>query len=237
MMKLSRINPSRKQTLVFLELSKNVKGVTLINQVNIDPIKMKMVTSILVKSISIVLQEHPDLNCMLKYGSHNKLIFPDEINARITSSEKNQGVISFQVKNSDKKTIKEINDEIKQKKIQCGDKHDIDRKIMLIRKLPLWLGILFSKLALLVSDNQISIFSSFTVTSFGQQSQHVCIPISGSTFTFTMGAPFQNSQNGYQSHLVMIFDHRVLDGMQAASFLNDITTVFNDIYWSEHQHA
>ena len=230
-MRLSKVCPWRKQTIIFLDIAKNIRGVTLVGEVRIKKTDIKYATPILIKAISEVLSSWPHLNCMVKIGSDHRLICMDEISARLTLSYDEErgssGVYSALLKNTDKLTIQEINNELVKIKSEKFKKQ-IYKKFKLIQKTPVFWGKLLAKSILYFSPNmQKELFGSFTVTSFGKNSQHLCIPLSGSTFTFTLGAPKKNLADSYLLNLVMVFDHRVLDGLEASIFLEKIKNNFS----------
>ncbi|MEK9498489.1 2-oxo acid dehydrogenase subunit E2 [Photorhabdus sp. P32] len=228
-MKLTKIQSNRKQTLIFLDIVNGIKGVTLVTKINISPCKMSYATSVLIKAIGETLKEFRHLNCMVKYGSSIRLINMEAINARLTISkedESQEGIYTYTIENADKKSTNTIYEEISLIKKEGLKKQTSYRKIRLIQKLPLFIGRLLSKWLILNPKNQASLFGSFTVTSFGKESQNLCIPISGSTFTFTLGCPEQTEKDVYSCNLVMVFDHRVLDGVEASRFLNKVKSNF-----------
>ncbi|PQQ39271.1 2-oxo acid dehydrogenase subunit E2 [Photorhabdus laumondii] len=228
-MKLTKTQDNRKQTLIFLDIAKGIKGVTFVTKINISPCKMSYATSVLIKSISEALKEFRHLNCMMKYGNSTRLINMEAINARLTISkedESQEGIYTYTIENADNKSINNIYEEISSIKKEGLKKQTSYKKIRLIQKLPLFIGRLISKCLMFNPKNQASLFGSFTVTSFGKESQNLCIPISGSTFTFTLGCPEQTEKDTYSCNLVMVFDHRVLDGVEASRFLNKVKSNF-----------
>ncbi|GAB7262110.1 hypothetical protein DaDZ19_37800 [Dickeya ananatis] len=85
------------------------------------------------------------------------------------------------------------------------------------------------RLAMLSPKLQAETWGSFTVTSLGKNGPDACIPISGSTFTFTVGVinervsrPSHDMAVSQVVNLTMVFDHRVLDGRLASEFLTRI---------------
>lgn len=224
-MKSIKVSNERKQTLIFLSLAKKVKAVTFVSKVSINKNAFKYITALLVKSISLAFKDYPHLNCMMQYGYFNRLLYLDKVSARLTVSktEKNiEGVYSYMIDNSDNKTIGAIQDEIQKIKSIPLNQSPFYHQLQLLQKLPLIIGKLFVKLLLLQKKKQSALWGSFTLTSLGKDSQFACFPISGSTFTFTLGAPQVVDDKTYECNLVMVFDHRVLDGLQASRFLNKI---------------
>lgn len=229
-MKLTRISKERKQTLIFLDLSKAVRGVTLITFLEISRHNLRYATAILIKAISEGMHAFPHLNSMVKYGSRQTLLCMHEINARLTIShmgENSKGsVFSHLLLNTDTKSVSEIYNEIALIKNESLKKSDVYQKIKLIQSLPLMVGKLLSKITLLNPRNQEKLFGSFAVTSLGKNSQKCLLPISGSTFSFNIGAPFREENGILSCNLVMVFDHRVLDGLEASMFLDKIKECF-----------
>ncbi|KAA8995160.1 dihydrolipoamide succinyltransferase [Affinibrenneria salicis] len=237
-MKLKRIAKERKQTLVFLELAKNVPGVTLVTEIAITKQGENKVnlTAALVKAISRAMQKCSDLNVQIKFGTRDRLLALDDISARITVEKQLNGVngvYSCIIKDTDQKSLDQIHhelDEIKRSDVANDKRYALTR---LIHRLPLFLSIYLSKLLLFFTRKQAAMMGSFTVTSFGERSQFFCVPISGSTFTFTLGnLKKRESQpteaTHYVANLVMVFDHRVLDGMSASLFLNRIKNYLSE---------
>jgi pyruvate/2-oxoglutarate dehydrogenase complex dihydrolipoamide acyltransferase (E2) component len=218
--------------LIFLDIARKIQGVTLIDEVKIGKNNLKYATSVLIKSISEAIKDAPHLNCMIKYGTNDKLIKMDEISSRLTvcyeQKGKPCGVYSTVLQKTDNLTTLNIYDRIVEIKERGVNDLDSYRNITLIQKYPLFIGKLATKLMLLLNIKlQKDIFGSFTVTSFGKNSQNLCIPISGSTFTYTLGSPRTFDNELYLLNIVMVFDHRVLDGLEASQLLNRVKENFS----------
>lgn len=233
-MRIVNINRNRFQTLIFLCIAKRISGVTLIGEVKFSSKYLKYSTTLLIKAISEALEEYPSLNSMVKYGSNTKLIKLSDVDARLTISfdmtEDEKGVYSYIIHQSNKKSIQEIYQEISNIKEETIYNQAVYKKIKLLQKFPLFFGKIITKLLLLNPVHQAKTFGSFTVTSMGKRNQLLCIPISGSTFTFTIGCPktiTDSNDNMCCCNLVMVFDHRVLDGIEASNFLNSIKNRFS----------
>lgn len=230
-MKLEKITNSRNQTIIFLDIAKNIPSVTLIDKVYIDKLYLKYSTAILISAVTNAINEMPHLNCMVKYGTDNKIISMKNISARLTISDKKnngiKGVYSTLLNNvKNESTIDIYNKilEIKRKGIKGLESYN---KVILLQKLPYHISKFLVKTMLyLFPKKQSELFGSFTVTSFGKNSQKICIPISGSTFTFTLGSIQNIDSNNPFLNIVMIFDHRIIDGIEASILLDKIKDNF-----------
>lgn len=228
-MKLTKISDERKQTLIFLSLASHVKPITFTSKVRFKKELFKFITPLLIKSVSLAFEYYPDLNCMMKHGSLNKVLCLDRIHARLTIVKKENdidGVYSFVIKDSNKKTVSELKNEILKIKETPLQNFSFYNRFKLLQKLPLLIGKIVTNLLLLKKENQEELWGSFTVTSLGKNSPNLCIPISGSTFTFTLGASRNLDHDLCECNLTMVFDHRILDGLQASQFLNKIKEYF-----------
>ncbi|WJY13464.1 2-oxo acid dehydrogenase subunit E2 [Pectobacteriaceae bacterium CE90] len=235
-MKLQKVSKERNQTLSFLSISKNIPAITLIREVNVSHIvksaKLGSMTAITIKAISDALAKFPDLNVMVKFGSSNTLICLNDISVRLTLEKTLNGVsgvYSRVIKNTDIKTVMDIEKALKEIKHENVKESEHYRKIRLIQQLPGFLAAILMKLALRSSKTQAETWGSFTVTSLGKNGPDMCIPISGSTFTFTLGAvsekPIVAGEEivaAWVANLVMVFDHRVLDGKLASQLLGQV---------------
>lgn len=232
MMKNKKIDNDRKQTLIFLELSKAVRSVVLVDDIKIHQQELKYATAILIKAVSHALDDNRNLNCMIKYGSDHNLIKLKEISARLTISFCNEdfksGVYSANIQDTDKMSPIEIYKTISELKRKGFEGLDNYKRIKRIQKTPYFIAKWLAKLTFYFSPSiQRDFFGSFTVTSLGKKSVKMCIPISGSTFTFQLGSPQFLEGNECLLNITMIYDHRILDGLQASDLLHDIKNNFS----------
>lgn len=224
-MKSAYIQNERKQTLIFLSLAKKVEGVTLISKIRFDRGLLKYATASLIKSISMALVQFPALNCIVQYGTMSKLLYLDQVDARLVVAKNCrgvEGVYSFPIRNTEIKTVESIFNEIQEIKKTPLEQFPFYRQLQLLQRLPLFLGKLLMNLFLFKKENQAAFWGSFTVTSLGRNSHDVCIPISGSTFAFVLGSPKIMDDKQVECNLTMVFDHRVVDGLQASRVMNAI---------------
>lgn len=231
-MRNKKIDKKRNQTLIFLELAKSVRSVVLIDEIKIPQRCLKYATSILIKSISNALDDNRDLNCMIKYGSDNNIIKSKIISARLTVSYENEcscsGVYSTIIKNTDKMSPIDIYRAVSEMKHKGLEKLDNYQKIKIIQKLPYLIAKWLAKFLFYFHPTiQQEFFGSFTVTSLGKKSIKMCIPISGSTFTFQLGYPQYLDNSDFLLNITMVYDHRILDGIQASDLLNKIKSNFS----------
>ncbi|ACS86102.1 2-oxo acid dehydrogenase subunit E2 [Musicola paradisiaca] len=235
-MKLRQVSRERRQTLSFLAISKGIPAITVMREIDVSRIvaggQQRSMTAITIKAISDALRQYPQLNAMIKYGSASTLICPDNISSRVTlekSLNGVSGVYSRVISNTDRLPVADIDRALQQFKQEDAATSEHYEKIRFIQRLPPWLASLLLRLAMLSPKLQAQTWGSFTVTSLGKNGPDACIPLSGSTFTFTLGVinekPSRNPQDMAMSHvatLSMIFDHRVLDGRLASEFLAQI---------------
>lgn len=232
MMKYKKIDSNRKQTLIFLELAKAIRGVALIDEIKSHRQYTKYATSLLIKSISDALDEERHLNCMIKYGSDNKLIELQDISARLTVSYENDGlstgVYSSVITNTNNMSTLEVYRAISDLKSKGISSFDDSKRIRMLQRLPYFFAKWVSKFIFYFRPAvQRDFFRSFTVTSLGKKSLKLCIPISGSTFTFQLGSPKILDADECLFNIVMIYDHRVIDGIQASNLLDKIKTFYS----------
>ncbi|MBT1427831.1 2-oxo acid dehydrogenase subunit E2 [Dickeya dianthicola] len=234
-MKLLKVSRERRQTLSFLAISRGIPAITVMREIDVSRIvaggRQRSMTAITIKAISEALRQFPQLNAMIRFGSDSTLICPDNISTRVTLEKALNGVsgvYSRVIKHTDRLSVADIEQALQQFKQEDAATSEHYEKIRLIQRLPpLLAGLL--RLAMLSPRLQAETWGSFTVTSLGKNGPDACIPISGSTFTFTLGLINEmlsrNTHETAVSHvanLTMIFDHRVLDGRLASEFLAQI---------------
>ncbi|MEI7344548.1 2-oxo acid dehydrogenase subunit E2 [Dickeya chrysanthemi] len=244
-MKLLQVSRERRQTLSFLAISRGIPAITVIREIDVSRIvasgQQRSMTAITIKAISEALRQFPQLNAMIKFGSDSTLICPDNISTRVTLEKVLNGVsgvYSRVIKNTDRLSVADIERALQQFKQEDAATSEHYRKIRLIQRLPPLLAGLLLRLAMLSPKLQAETWGSFTVTSLGKNSPDICIPLSGSTFTFTLGLINEKwSRNAHEheeamlhvANLSMIFDHRVLDGRLASEFLAQIKSNMEDV--------
>ncbi|AIR68250.1 2-oxo acid dehydrogenase subunit E2 [Dickeya fangzhongdai] len=235
-MKLLKVSRERRQTLSFLAISRGIPAITVMREIDVSRIVagglQRSMTAITIKAISEALRQFPQLNAMIRFGSDSTLICPDNISTRVTLEKALNGVsgvYSRVISNTDRLSVADIERALRQFKQEDAATSEHYEKIRFIQRLPPLLAGLLLRLAMLSPRRQAETWGSFTVTSLGKNSPDACIPISGSTFTFTLGLINEklsrNSHDVAMSHvanLSMIFDHRVLDGRLASEFLAQI---------------
>ncbi|MEM0674572.1 MULTISPECIES: 2-oxo acid dehydrogenase subunit E2 [Dickeya] len=235
-MKLLKVSRERRQTLSFLAISRGIPAITIMREIDVSRIvaagMQRNMTAITIKAISEALHQFSQLNAMIKFGSDSTLICPDNISTRVTLEKTLNGVsgvYSRVIKHTEKLSVAEIGRALQQFKQEDAATSEHYKKIRFIQRLPTWLAGLLLRLAMLSPKLQAETWGSFTVTSLGKNGPDACIPISGSTFTFTVGVinerllrPSHDMELSHVVNLTMVFDHRVLDGRLASEFLTRI---------------
>ena len=164
------------------------------------------ITAYCVKAAALALRKYPEMNVTFE---ENELVYHEEVNIAV-GVDTPRGLRAPVVRNADEKSLEEISkiiDEFAEK----GKKGEIT-----------------------LADQE---GHSFTVTNLGMVGVQYFTPIINppDCAILGIGTIIQKPivvEDGIKSarvgHLTLVFDHRVIDGMPAARFLNEIKTLLEN---------
>lgn len=218
------MNDFRKHTLIFLKEFKQNPNVFLDIKVNMDrahDLKNKnptlKYTSIIIYAASKVLKKHPRSRAFARNSYWNeKIIKLSDDSIKVTINKKINGlefVDSKIIESPSDKTISEI-----QKDIDLSKQKEIDKNAEKLEKIPLMLGYLLFHIIINKKRYREKLLGTYSITTLGGYEVEHFYPITASSVSFGIGKV--DSKN--QMSLVLSFDHRVIDGVEAATILQEI---------------
>lgn len=232
----------RKHTLCFLDHARNNSPVSInveVDMTNIFNIRLNNTRhkkysyiTYLIYIISRVLTNNPKANSSFMPGILPKMIFYKSVYAKFIVDKIISGsraIVSAVIPNSYKLTLEEIQSEVNYYKY---NEFHSDKKyyaIRILHKLPLFIGKFLFGLFMNNAAKSAELQGSFTVTSLGHYPIDNFIPISSSTLTFGVGQVRKKAvviedlvEIKPMMTLTMVFDHRAIDGAEAAKILIQI---------------
>ena len=230
----------RRHTLAFLKHTRHHPSVTI--QTEIDATKLVACryknarkisyVSFFILAISKILTAHPLANSAYRPGLFPKIISFQEVHAKFTLDRwigKTRVVLSSVIPCANTCTLDDIQDQIEYDKKADFDSEKRFSAIKILHALPVFLGSFLFGRVIGMPAKSLALQGSFTITSLGHQPIDLFIPKSGGTLTFALGQIKERAviQNGVMVikptvMLTLVFDHRVLDGADAADLLADI---------------
>ncbi len=200
------------------------------------------VTTVVAKALGLAIAKHPLLNCAIKWGRLYQRQTVDiflQVAVKDHSAAKSHHLSGVRVANIDKKTIKEIHEEIKIKSLKIKDKNDekFGKTFAIIKHCPQFLLRFLLKLQSFLSFNlgleskalglQADPFGSAMVTSVGSLGVPVgfapLVPFSRTPFLLAVGAIEKKAWVEDEKivikpvlELAVTFDHRMIDGLHAS---------------------
>lgn len=242
---MSRIRPiprERRGGYNFLQYAKRFNTIHLSTQIDASKLveyrnekseKKISYTACLIYTISRVLADFPELNIAVKYSKFfPKIIQYNSINAKFTLDKTINGeriVISCIVKDSDKKSLEEIQHIIDQYKYSDYSSSPIFKNNRLISSLPVFVGRIICFISLNNLRKRHEIQGSFMITSFGNNDIYTIAPLTSSSICFSIGIIKKMPVVIDDKILIrdilnlsMSFDHVAFDGAIASEFLKTV---------------
>lgn len=238
-----RFPRDRRHTYFFLERARENAPILLDTDMDMSSIRRRRelqkeqgvnasYISYLIKVISEVVAKYPRANSSVKSSLIPSLVLYDRVVAKFTLDKTGFGerlVLAALVKDSDKKSIEEIQQDIDHYKAADYEGSEVFAAVRKLNALPFLLGRWLYGFVLGKLSKRQEIQGSFTVTSLGHGRVNGFFPISSTTLAFGVGA-IKDSVVVIDGEMVirpmmrlsMVFDHRAIDGAMAADILNDI---------------
>jgi pyruvate/2-oxoglutarate dehydrogenase complex dihydrolipoamide acyltransferase (E2) component len=233
----------RRHTYFFLERARESAPVLLDTDIDMTSIRHQRVLhkeqgvnasyiSYLIKVISEVVAKYPQANSSVKAALIPGIVLYDRVVAKFTLDKTGFGerlVLAALSKDSDKKSIEEIQKDIDHYKAADYEDSEAFAAVRKLNSLPFILGRWLYGFVLGKLYKRQEIQGSFTVTSLGHSRVNGFFPISSTTLAFGVGA-IKDSVVVVDGEMLvrpmmrlsMVFDHRAIDGALAADILNDI---------------
>lgn len=230
----------RKHTLLFADYAWSNRPVVLETEVDMSSIlqhrqmsanKISYI-SYFIKAFSDVLEKFPDANSMIIGTFLPNIIQLKNINAKFTLDKTLEGrriVTSAVILNSNHISLEQI-----QERVNYFKSHDFKscsefKPIRILQKIPLPFGRLLFNYTMKNANLKSKVQGSFTITSLGGRDVSRFIPLSGSTISLGLSDIIDKPivKEGQIkikpiTNIVLVFDHRVLDGAISAEILSEL---------------
>jgi pyruvate dehydrogenase E2 component (dihydrolipoamide acetyltransferase) len=200
------------------------------------------------KAVAQVLSQHPELNCILRWGS----LYPRrdvDIFFQVATDTKGNDLSGYTLRQADKKSITDIAREIGEgaKRIRTQGDPDYKKMKSSIKLLPGWLSWWVIQLTAFVQYNlnlwspligtPKDAFGSIMITNIGSLGLDFAlaplVPYSRTPCVLTLGAIRESPivkngavEVGQVIDLGVTFDHRLIDGMHASKMAKLLKSIF-----------
>ena len=206
------------------------------------------ITHFMGKAVAEVLKRHPEINCVIRFGSLHPRASID-VFFMVASDSVGEDLSGLCIHDADRKSLAEISDEVNLRSQRIREKKDMTYKGMksIFTQVPNFMSTTVMKVVefILYSLNLWSpvlglprkAFGSVMVTNVGSLGLDVAwgalVPFSRSPMLVTMGSyqEMPGVKNGQlaiiqQLRLGVTIDHRVVDGVQASRMSKTLKKIF-----------
>lgn len=243
-MRTERLAPERRHTLYFLREIRAIAPVFLDTEVDMSAVlrhrsgghrsadeKYSLVTYVLYTAAR-VLAAHPQANAAISRRGYPRLARYPSVNGKFTLDKTLNGeriVLSAVLPNLHESTLEEIQRQVAH--YRDGDPATMPefRAARLLHRLPWPIGGLLFRLGVRPLSRRASMLGTFAVTSLGHRPVDGFYSVGGTTLTLGLGRiadrPVVRDRQVMIAPLMRVtlaFDHRVIDGAEAADVLTDL---------------
>ncbi|MCX5065761.1 2-oxo acid dehydrogenase subunit E2 [Micromonospora lupini] len=239
----SALAAQRRHTLYFLEYIRPFGAVFLDTEVDMtavlrhraaakaDDRRYSLVSYVLLAG-GAVLAKHPDANAAISGRGRPRVTRYATVTGKLAIDSTLAGeriVLSALVPGLDTAGLDEVQDRIDAIKAVDPAEHDEFRGVRLLHRLPPLLGRLAYRVVTRSAVRREELLGSFSVTSLGHRPVDGFYSVGGTTITLGVGRIVDRpvARDGAVTvapsmRLSLAFDHRVIDGAEAADVLADI---------------
>jgi pyruvate/2-oxoglutarate dehydrogenase complex dihydrolipoamide acyltransferase (E2) component len=238
-MRNERIAPERRHTLYFLREIRAIAPVFLDTDVDMSAVlrhrsvgrKYSLVSYVLYAAAR-VLAAHPQANAAISHRGHPRITRYTSVNGKLTLDKTLNGeriVLSTVLPNLQESTLEEIQRQVAH--YRDGDPATMPEfhAVRLVHRLPWPIGSVLFRLGVRPLSRRAATLGTFAVTSLGHRPVDGFYSVGGTTLTLGLGRitdrPVARDQQVMIAPLMRVtlaFDHRVIDGAEAADVLTDL---------------